>query len=117
MTSAGRVRALNALLDFDAPLASTLKGLRRFPWDCEEPLVFMTESQLANVIERYLSGGLTAVDCEDWANAIESREDVGYGGDRPDLLRDAVFEIANPALTQPFTSERAALLLLGLGRS
>lgn len=94
------------LVRFDAPPAPTLTALQEFGWDYDEPLVTLDASAVRSVLQRYLSGRLTAGDVEDWADAIECRDDVDYSS-----FRDIVHELANPLLTRALTPTTAQELL------
>jgi hypothetical protein len=61
-------------------------------------------------MDRYLSGSIDGSDVEQWAEAIEGRDDVGYETTVADWLRQVVFELANPKLTAPLEPSRAAEL-------
>jgi hypothetical protein len=54
---------------------------------------------------RMPEGSISAADVEDWANAVEGREDVGREAGYESLLNDAIFELANPMLHEPLTRE------------
>jgi len=98
--------ALNDLLTFSRPLDSISADLHRFPWDSESELAEMTVEVAIDVLGRALRGDLTPVDIEEWANLIESREDIGFPYDDESLLMDLVFDLANPALNGPITDEK-----------
>jgi hypothetical protein len=59
------------------------------------------------MLDLYLGSTIRGSDVEEWAEAIEGRDDVGYEGDAADMLREAVFELANPDLTNQLVPERA----------
>ena len=104
--STSRTELVERLLHFDAPLAPTLAALREFGWDCTEPLAILDALSVRSVLQRYLSGSLTAPDVEAWADAIECRDDVDYSS-----FRDIIYELANPLLTRPLTLATAQELL------
>ena len=104
--STSRTELIERLVRFDAPLAPTVSALREFGWDCTEPLVTLDALSVRSVLQRYLSGGLTAADVEAWADAIECREDVDYSS-----FRDIIHELANPSLTRALTPTTAQELL------
>jgi hypothetical protein len=96
---------LNDLLTFSRPLDSISADLHRFPWDSESELAEMTVGAAIDVLGRALRGELTPADTEEWANLIESREDIGFPFDES-LLMDLVFDLANPAMNGPITDEK-----------
>ncbi|MBB5159621.1 hypothetical protein [Saccharopolyspora phatthalungensis] len=76
--------------------------LRTFPWDCDEELVTLGPSELRTAIEKFLVGNLSAQELEDWANAVEGRDDIDFA---PEEMTDLVAEIANPLLFEAITPE------------
>jgi len=58
-----------------------------------------------------LSGGqLTSEHVTDWADLVECRVDLGYERGFEDALQRALFELANPNLTEPVTPKVAEAL-------
>ena len=107
MTSDERVKALRDLIEIREPIAAAVSHLRRFPWDCDAELVTLTGSDLIRVLDRYLQGDLSNTDVEEWAEALEGRDDVGYEPQLSDTLKQIIFELANPLLTTPVEPARA----------
>jgi hypothetical protein len=58
----------------------------------------------AGLISLFKRGSLSAADVEDWANALECRDDVGFSTSQ---AHELLHELANPLLTQPLSGERA----------
>ena len=104
--STSRTELVERLIHFDVPLATTLSALREFGWDCTEPLVTLEALAVRSILQRYLSGSLTAADVEAWADAIECRDDVDYS-----TFRDIIHELANPLLTRVLTPATTQELL------
>jgi hypothetical protein len=104
--STSRKELVERLVRFDAPLATTMSALGEFGWDCNEPLVALDAASVRSILQRYLSGALTASDTEAWADAIESRDDVDTS-----RFRDIIHELANPMLTRALTPQTAKELL------
>lgn len=72
-------------------------------WDSDRQLVILKRQDVAAILERYLANELSAADVEDWANALENREDLGYEQGSKDLLSLVIEELANPLLTRPLS--------------
>ena len=108
--STSRKELVERLVRFDAPLAPTLSALQEFGWDCDEPLVTLDASSVRSVLQRYLSGSLTAADVEAWADAIECRDDIEASG-----FRDVIFELASPSITRQLSPSVAQDLLAQIG--
>ncbi|MGH2718940.1 MAG: hypothetical protein ACRDJU_10205 [Actinomycetota bacterium] len=102
-----RARALADLVSLNLPVGEAIDSLRRFPWDTERWLVILQTEDARRVLAAYLAGQLAADEIELWANAIEGRDDIGFEAGRETELKDFVFELANPELTQNISGERA----------
>jgi hypothetical protein len=89
----------------DRPISDLVDDIRHLPWDSEQPVVQMSRVDALSVMHRYDAGELSNMDIEEWANTIEGRDDIGLES-HPEL-RDFIFQLANPILTQPLTSETA----------
>lgn len=106
-----RTDALQALLRLDRPLDEITSVLGQYPWDSETELVVLSCADVAIVLERFISGGLTAIEVENWADAIECRDDIGFETKSMKLLKEVVRELANPVLTTELTQHSARSLL------
>ena len=106
-TLSKRSLLLKSLLSLDSDLPSIVSELNKTGWDSEEELVMLEGQHIISVLERYLNQTLSALDVEDWANAIECREDIAYEKHLETTLERAIEELANPLLTRPL-SDRVA---------
>lgn len=102
-----RLLTLRSLLEGAAPLDAAIGALGALPWDSDEELVTLTPEHVIRMLERLLSGELTSGDLEQWANAIEGRDDIGLDADASDALKEVIFELANPSLQGATTAESA----------
>jgi len=109
-----RAEALSDLLYCHAPILQLVQALKQFSWDSEATLVVLTPSHLRHVLQRYLDGALSAQQLEDWANAIECREDIGFLKAHRDALQEVIHQLANPLLTQAITAENVKKILVTL---
>ena len=99
--------ALIARLVTEPRLAADLSPrLSAFGWDSDE-LVTLTRSHIVDVLTAYAAGDLLASEVEQWANAVESRDDVGFDHDHEDAVREAIFQLANPLLEGRLTRASA----------
>jgi hypothetical protein len=101
--------ALRDLLELPRPLSEILRDVAQLPWDSNVEHAELTTRHLASVLRRHLEGVLDGKAVEDWANAIEMRDDIAYDPDS--TAGEILHELANPLLTEPLTSKRAAELL------
>jgi hypothetical protein len=102
-----RIDFLNSLLKFDQPLSEVTPLLNSFSWDSKGTLVTLKKDHIINILKRYLSNQLSSSDIEDWANAIEGREDIEYERDFEEIIEEAIYELANPFLTSSLSRNLA----------
>jgi len=100
-----RTDLLTSLLSYDAPVEQIAGELKKFPWDAETALVTLTRDNIIRVLERYLREELEASQVEEWANAIEAREDIAFEAGYKEALQEAIYQLANPLLTESLTKE------------
>lgn len=105
-----RLGLLVELVTLSRPLEATLEALAQQHWDSDAEMVTLDRAHLAAVLRRYLGGDLDATTLEVWANAIELRDDIGLADD-DQLLRDLMFELANPEVTAPLSRQRTEIML------
>ena len=44
--------------------------------------MILKKQQIVNILRRYFNGQLSSLDVENWANAIEGREDIEYESEK-----------------------------------
>ena len=111
MTQPSRKEALQWLVEYSKPLETIGRILRRFGWDSEDELVYIEAQHLQSVLASYIAGRISERQVEDWANLMEGRDDLGFSSESPEILEEVLHELANPALTQSLTRNRANELL------
>ena len=104
-----RARLIAELLGYERPLRDVLADLAPLDWDSDEPLAELKASHIRHVLARYFQAELSAAQIEEWANAIECREDIGYESSSPE--GDIIFELANPDMTAQLNPARAEQIL------
>ncbi len=102
-----RETLLRSLLALDRPLEEIRSGLSLLGWDSSDDLAFFTKDHALSILRRFLGRSLSANKVEEWANAIEGREDIGFESRYESILRDLIHELANPLLTRPLTYSSA----------
>jgi hypothetical protein len=96
-----RHKILKSLLTFDRPLGELRQKLSKLEWDSENSLIRLSADHVRLVLARFLKGELSAAAVEEWANLIECREDIGFEPEFEAVLKDLIFELANPGLVHP----------------
>ncbi|WP_007026846.1 hypothetical protein [Saccharomonospora iraqiensis] len=97
-----RQEIVTDLVEFRKPIEHTLAALREFPWDSDEELATLDVSALRRVVDMFERGRIDADELEEWADAVEGRDDIAFGSQ--DVI-DAVNTLANPVLFGPLTKE------------
>ena len=107
MRANDRREALRKVIGSTEPISDAFAALRRFSWDSEQTLVDMYRTDATRVLRRFLDKQFSAEQCVEWADALESRDDVGYEKGHEVLLRQFLFELANPLISTPLSTELA----------
>ncbi|HWG73117.1 MAG TPA: hypothetical protein VG184_03570 [Acidimicrobiales bacterium] len=107
MTTVSRTQALRDLIDLREPVADAVRRLRAFPWDSDAELTVLGPGNVIHVLDLYLHGVLASAEVEEWAEAIEGRDDIGYEFPHGETLKQLIFELANPLLTRQLEPSRA----------
>ena len=115
MTNAAREQVLKDLVARRGPVPETLARLKEFPWDSGAPLVILTRRDILALLDEYLREKVARESCEEWANALELRDDIGMEHGFEDMLKDFIFELANPTIKGPLTRSRAESWKASLG--
>jgi len=103
---------LHTLLSFTRPIPDIARDLSAYGWDAPGPLVVLDSIHVSSVLNRFIAGGLSSAQVEEWANFIECRDDIGHSPSSAVGL--ALHELANPLLTCPLTRQSAATLVATL---
>jgi len=110
--AANRLDVLTALANCETADLPTLKSaLITIAWDSQEELTQVRPTGIARALTLFLAGTWSSAELEDWANLLESREDIGFDNATEDWTRSALHELANPALEGRLTTTRAQALL------
>jgi hypothetical protein len=112
-----RAEILAKLARFDEPSAPLMAELRTMGWDWDgEPLLVLTTEHLLSIMDRFLSGQLSAHQVAEWAGNLEVRDDVAFDPARADLLDEVFFCLASPEINYGISNdsiERLRLQLVG----
>jgi Arc/MetJ-type ribon-helix-helix transcriptional regulator len=93
-----RILVLSDLVSFSSPVEELSASVSQLPWDAPSPLVVMTKHHARVVIDRYCDGKVSRSDLSEWANLIESREDLEYEPTTAVDLAVFIEQAANPRL-------------------
>lgn len=90
------------LVEARRPTTELDRELAAFAWD-SEPLVELRLDHIATVLNRHLRRELSTTELEQWANAVECRDDLAFPAQERDLGRELLNELANPMLAGAIT--------------
>ncbi len=107
MTNTLRAELLRLLIAGAISGREATSRLAVFDWDSDQELVVVTSTDATAQLERFLRGEVDAASVEEWAEAIEGREDIGYEAQSKDVLTGLVFELANPDISGALTPKTA----------
>jgi hypothetical protein len=113
-TETDRESLLRRLVSDAEDAAHTMSLLAGFGWDYNGRPVIVARERLIQLLAKYLRGELSTAQLEFWANCVEGRDDLAFEAADQSIIEALIFELANPALTQPLTLERARQLLASL---
>lgn len=100
---------LQSLLVLDRPIENIRSELAQFAWDDAPDLVSLTSDHVRSVLNRFLTGEISADAVEAWADTIEMRDDISF--EAGDKTNDAIFVLANPEINQKLDNYLAAEIL------
>lgn len=109
-----RKKLLNKLLNMNEPVEWLNFELAKFGWDSKEDLVLLKKQQLLRVLNKFLGGKISHLEVEEWAEAIECREDIDFEVEHKELITQIIFDLANPDVAGTLSESRAKILIAKL---
>ena len=94
---------LTDLICFNGNLTELQSELSQYSWDVEEPILIIGKSDFSNVIKKCVDGKITFGELENWANAIECRDDLDF---EVEEIQEIIFELASPEINGEITKQR-----------
>ena len=89
--------AIEALVTFSVPVSEAKVCLEKYQWNTNTELVVLTQGHLRNALSLFKSGSLSASEVQDWAKAVEGRQDIGVSSSRcRKLLHELLLEQLSP---------------------
>lgn len=108
MTNEERATALRDLIELRLPVDAAVHALSVYAWDSEQELARIDRSAAIHLLDAYLQERVSSEEVARWANAIEGRDDVALDPGSEEMLKDFIFEMATPELTESLTVDRAS---------
>jgi hypothetical protein len=109
MTDDNRVAALTDLVELRVPVSAALAALQPFPWDSDE-LVTVRRTDVAAVLERFVSASLSAAEVVAWAESVHLRDDIAREEGAEDTVNEVLIEMSSPELFGDLSEIAPALL-------
>jgi hypothetical protein len=98
-----RKELLQELLGLKGSVAELLEKLSGFGYDSEEPEIIVKPIDIEIILSKCINGFISVANLEEWANAIEIRDDVDFENEE---LKEFIFELANSEINGAITNER-----------
>ncbi len=95
-----RFLILKDLVAFSKPIDELSSMLSQLDWDYEGQPFIVDASEIKSALKRFLAGGCTAQELEDWANLIECREDLEFEEQKFEAIENVIDCLANPVLQE-----------------
>jgi hypothetical protein len=104
-----RAGLIEQLLSYERSVSDVVADLAAYGCDSDVPLAELKPSHIEHALDRYVQKELSALEIEEWANAIECRDDIAY--EPSSVEGEIIFELANPELTMQLSQPRAEELV------
>jgi hypothetical protein len=98
-----RIDILKDLVFYNGDLSVLKKELSQYSWDAEKPYLVITKPQLLKVLIKCIDQIITFQNLEDWADAIECRDDLDFESEE---IQEIIFELSSPEINGEITKER-----------
>ena len=108
-----RATLVQDLVSMSGKVQDSLRQLAALD-DDEGEAATLTQAHLVAVLKRYRDGKLTAAEVQEWANAIENRDDIDFDPDHESAIDDIMYDLANPTASHPLSPALASRLLAQL---
>jgi len=103
-----RVNILNDLVYLIGDLSDVQRELSQYSWDTEDPIFIIKKIDFSNILRKCIGEEISFDVLEDWANAIECRDDLGFEDEK---MQEIIFELANPEINGEISKERLKEIL------
>lgn len=106
-----RIDILEDLASFNGELPTLKSELSHYSWDTEETYLTITKVQFSIVLTKCINQTITFQDLEDWADAIESRDDLDFENEE---MQEIVFRFSSPEINGEITKEQLQEIVTNL---
>ncbi len=106
-----RTALLNNIIRMRPSYDEDISAVKKMPWDCEHFLVEIEVRDLLHALRLNIDRKIPFSKLSMWANFLEIREDISLEKNNEELIRDVIFELANPELSVSPENEIAIKML------
>src|SRR5690606_16861947 len=96
-TDPQRLQALDDLVTHRLGVAEARSRLAGYGWD-EDELVDLSRVHVLHVLEEFQAGRMDAAELTAWADAVDSRDDLGREPGAEETVNDVLFVLSSPEL-------------------
>ena len=111
-----RLQALDDLVSHRIGVAEARSRLADYPWD-EDELLDLSPAHVLHVLAEYRAGRIDGAELTAWADAVDSRDDLGREPGTEDDVNDVLFVLSSPELMDRPLADLVPDLVARLGRS
>lgn len=101
---------LKKLINLSGSVKDITNELDKYGWDPKDKLTLLTSQDVIQILQRYILEVIDNSVVEEWANAIECREDIYFEEKHQNIIKQLIYELANPELTYYLSKDKAKLL-------
>jgi hypothetical protein len=96
-----RLKAVENLVSLTLGVHECIKNLSIFSWDYNGNPFLLERQHIEKILEKYLSGKISILELEAWADAIELRDDIKYELSQEFWIENVIVQLASPSINEP----------------
>ncbi len=108
-----RKSLLSRLIKIEGNIFKLNDKLNQLDWDVFTPLLVIKKKHIKDILERTLNNSIDFKTLEEWANMVESRDDLDFENNE---VQEIIIELANPVLYGKLSNIRLLELLEKINR-
>lgn len=98
---------LKDLVSINGNIKELKEELSIYHWDADEPLLVLDKKIFSRVLKKCILEEINFSTLKSWADAIECRDDLDF---TDEVLKEKIFELANPEINGMITKEKVIKL-------
>jgi hypothetical protein len=101
-----REETFKNLINLEIPIRQLKTRLDQLPLE-KEKMILITKSDVKSTLTKFIHDKVQLPILNEWAQLIESREEIVYDRSCSEQIRQLIFELGNPDLHNTFTKQKA----------